>query len=359
MKIGVLISNISGKIAGLERYQIEILRRLSELRTEDTFVVYKKPGANLDGFDFVKRDNIKIIDVPGGKLWKHLGILFVPKSDLYLFCDPNIPIFLNSKKIIVVVHDLYHFIFRTNSFKNKLNNFIWNKAFKKAAKLVAVSNNTKQDLLKYIGTDKLKLIYNGFNKFEKQESINEKGEFFLAVGTVKPRKNILNIAKAFDLFLKRSDNKKIKLLVVGKYSQNSDYYQFIYKYIKNNNIENRVIFLGNINDQELANLYYSANALIFTSSFEGFGFPILEAMHCGTPVITSNIGSMKEIGEGASLLVKPNSPEDIAKQILNIYNNKELRHKLISKGKERASQFSWEKASQEMSNLIDEVYERK
>jgi len=360
MKIGFLISNSSDSIAGLERYQIEILRRLVDLRGDDQFLLYKKPGANMNHYDFLDRPNIKIIDVPGGRLWKHLGMLFVPRSELYLFCDPNIPIFLNSKKIIVVVHDVYHFIFKKNNIKSKFNNFVWKRGIERAAKVVAVSNNTKDDLLKYIklSAAKIKLIYNGFNKFKRPEVDDSKGEFFLAVGTVKPRKNILNIVKAFTLFTKESKNQNTKLLIVGKYSASSDYYQLIYQHIKNNNIEDRVIFLGNISDKELSSLYYTAYALVFVSSFEGFGFPILEAMYCGAPVITSNIGSMKELAEDSALLADPKSPKEISQQMLKIYNNQGLKEELITKGQQTASYFSWQKASQEMSDVIDQVYEK-
>jgi glycosyltransferase involved in cell wall biosynthesis len=117
----------------------------------------------------------------------------------------------------------------------------------------------------------------------------------------------------------------------------------VIKYIQNSKIKNKIIYKGYVSDEEMINLFAHATAFVYPSIYEGFGFPILEAMQLGTPVITSNIGAMKEIGESAATFFDPFNPEDIGGKIKMILQHEELRKKLIVKGYEHAKRFTWQK----------------
>jgi glycosyltransferase involved in cell wall biosynthesis len=151
---------------------------------------------------------------------------------------------------------------------------------------------------------------------------------------------------------------RIPLVVVGK---GRNYLQKVKKYIKENGLENDILFLAENNEintqpdflgeRDLANIYRCANGLIYPSIFEGFGIPLLEAMCVGTPVITSNISCMPEVGGDAVLYINPFDANDLASKMELLSTNQSLRNELSTKGKERAMHFTWEKCASDVMNV--------
>lgn len=218
-----------------------------------------------------------------------------------------------------------------------------------ADRIATVSDYSKNDIVtKYqIAADKIDVVYNGANEIfrpldsETQKEVKlkytEGQDYFLYTGSIHPRKNLHQILLAFDHF-KNNNKNHVKLLIVGRKAW--QYGEVLEVYNKLNN-KTDVIFTGHIQPDELSKIMGSALALVYTSLFEGFGIPIIEAMQCGTPVITSNLSAMPETAGEAALLVNPNDPIEISKAMTLIYEDKMFGERLGSLGIERAKKFSW------------------
>ena len=285
------------------------------------------------------------------------------KPDMFLGLGQAIPI-LHSLKSIVFVYDLA-FEYYQNCYPDTFNKL--SKQTKYAAshsdKIIAISNSTRDDLIKLydIPKRKIEVAYPGMDPIFKPQSlkkINEvkekyhlKKPYFLFVGSLKPIKNIPRIMKGFYEFLKTTNN-SYQLVLVG-----SDFWldKKITKYIKKMGLEKKIINLGYLQREELPVIYSGATAFISPSLYEGFGIPLLEAMACGTPVITSRVGSIPEVVGDASLFVDPYSLDEIKESFIKITGNKGLRDTLKRKGLERVKKFSWNKFASEVLIAINNL----
>jgi len=228
-------------------------------------------------------------------------------------------------------------------------------AVKYADKIIAISENTKMDLIKYYSCppDKIKVIYLGadeiFKPHKKKEigpilskyNINKK--YILNVGSIEPRKNLIGLIKAY-ASLPISLKDSYELIIIG----NSGWLNLdIFEMVNILQLNNKIRFIRNVPDEDLPYLYNGASLFIYPSFYEGFGLPVLEAMQCGCPVITSNNSSLPEVAGDAALLIDPNNVSDIAKKMELLLNNDDLRNELAIKGLERAKGFSWDKCAKE------------
>ena len=229
---------------------------------------------------------------------------------------------------------------------------------KEADLIIAVSQATKKDAIEILGIpqEKIKVVYEAgpsdlkpvkdrkkINKVLKKFKIS--GDYLLSVATLEPRKNLKRIIQAF-ASLKTKD---LKLVVAGKQGWGD------FKGLSSTN----VIFTGYVSREDLEVLYSRALCLTFPSLYEGFGLPILEAMACGCPVLTSNISSMPEVAGQAALLVDPLDQEEIAQGLAQMINNRDLRSDLTKKGFAQVKKFSWEKAARETLKVYKEAVDKK
>ena len=166
--------------------------------------------------------------------------------------------------------------------------------------------------------------------------------FILSVGKQEPRKNIKRLIKAFT----QTEIKNIDLVVVGPLGWDLDNKIPINRLI--GNAGKKVKYLGLVSEQELVSLYQACLFFVYPSLWEGFGYPIIEAMQLGVPVATANTSSMKEIGKAVALLFNPEKTEDIKNKLSLMIENKKLRIELSKKGRERAKEFTWEKAYEQI-----------
>jgi len=181
----------------------------------------------------------------------------------------------------------------------------------------------------------------------KKYDISEK--FIVFLGSLEPRKNILNLIKAYQM-LPDYLTKEFKLLLIGfKGWHNKE----IMDLLKRN--KEKVIYTGYLKDEELACILNKASVFVFPSLYEGFGLPPLEAMACGCPVIVSDRASLPEVCSDSALYVNPHEPEDIADKIMEVLENQELRENLIKKGIQRSQSFKWENTAKDILNIFEEV----
>jgi len=235
----------------------------------------------------------------------------------------------------------------------------------RADHIVVVSEFTRQDILKIydINPDKVTVGHNatprGFKpstpeeKIEINKKLTNGQPYFIYVGSLHPRKNVVNLIKAFDLF-KKQNNTNHKLVLVGRMAWKN---QELQAEFATTEYRDDIIFTGHVSNEDLPRYLAGADALTYVSVFEGFGIPILEGMASGTPVITSNVSSMPEVAGDAALLIDPHNPQSIADGMWTVVSNSDLRDNLILKGHDRVEEFSWKKTAdhifERMRKLID------
>lgn len=260
-------------------------------------------------------------------------------------------------KKIVTIHDLI--FLRQPSFYPYVDGKIFNKKFRHACDIadtiIAVSQDTKADIEKYyfIPSDKIKVIYQSCNELFYQqlsqeyitkikEQYNLPGEFLLYVGTIEERKNLLTAVKA----LKNVNN--IPLVVAGKMTP---YFKTVKKYIEENNLNNRVIFLDSVNPADLPAMYHLAKIFVFPSFQEGFGIPIIEALTSKTPVITTKGGCFTEVGGPDSIYINPHDDKELTEKINFLLSSESTCKLMAEKGFEYAQQFHPEKITKQLMDL--------
>jgi glycosyltransferase involved in cell wall biosynthesis len=232
-------------------------------------------------------------------------------------------------------------------------------ACKTADAIIAVSKQTKEDLMYFfhVKEDKIHVIYQPCNPIftenptaeqqsELKNKLNLPDKFVLMVGNIEQRKNIATVIKAI-----QQQAEHIPLLLVGK---DNSYASQLKQQLRRSNIKN-VYFCHHVSLSDLVVLYKMASVLVYASFFEGFGIPVLEALHCGTPVIASNSSSLKETGGDAVLYVRPEREDEIAQALYTILHDSELRENNIQKGKEHIKRFSPNVIVEEMINLYKQI----
>lgn len=258
--------------------------------------------------------------------------------------------FLHYPQFIPWYHRLYYRFF-TDSF------------LRKAKQVITVSEYTRKDILQnyQVADRKLHVVHSAACTFFQPVSFLEKEnvkagyadgrEYFLFSGGIHPRKNLLNLLKAFSLF-KKWQHSDMKLLVAGRLAWQ---YEAVLEKLKTYKYREDVVILGYLPEEQLARITASAYAMVYPSFLEGFGLPILEAMQSGVPVITSDKGSMPEVGGDAALYADPANPDAIAKQMLALYRDENKRSALIEAGYRQAAGFSWDQTAEAVWQSISTV----
>lgn len=353
-------ANVEKKV-GVSVYALNILKYFCKIAApEIQFNVFlKNPPLN----DLPKENNnflYKII--PGKFLWSQIYLplyLYRQKNiDVYFSPAHYLPIFCPVPQV-VTIHDLAYLYYPGDFTKKdlwQLKNWT-NFSIKNAKQIIAVSKTTKKDIIKNYNIDeaKVSVVYNGYEKIAsgdlpagRQETAEVKlKKYILFVGTIQPRKNLETLIAAFDKFLQI--NSDFKLVVVGKKGW---LYESIFEKVKIMKLEEKIIFTGHVSDEELIWYYKNASCLVLPSFYEGFGIPVLEAMSRDCPTILSMTSSLPEIGDDASLYFDPKNSDDLLEKLKSLSENKELRKELITKGKQRIKNFSWEKCGEQTLEII-------
>lgn len=244
------------------------------------------------------------------------------------------------KPYIITVHDLIAFKYE-NVFKKELQMARMTQIINNSRRIIVISENTKRDLVEIlkINSEKIDVIYHGFNRFNLKNSSNSYGRYILYVGTRAGYKNFSRLAKAFSGILPKDND--LKLICVGPpFSQKE------LEYLKELKITENIMAMG-VNETKLNQLYSHALAFVYPTQYEGFGMPILESFANNCPVCLSNTSSLPEIASDAAVYFDPDSVDSISNAIKKIVYDQAFSKKLVEKGNERLNIFSWKKCAQQ------------
>ncbi len=366
MNVGIDASRIAltNERTGTENYTLNLIEAIKKLDKENKYVLYLN---KLPKYFEIAHANVSTRYIPMIRLWTQIRLAFeclVNPPEILFIPAHTIPFIRRPKmKTIATIHDLgAEFFGQYHQFPHKLY-LSWTTKYmaKNATHLIAVSESTKKDLVKLfnVSPKKISVVHEAVNSdlFHKRElaEINlVKKEFgltkpyLLFVGTIQPRKNLINLIEAFS----KLKIKNLDLVLVGKAGW---LFEEIYQAPKNFGVEERVKFLGYVSEDKLPALYSGAEIFVYPSFYEGFGLPILEAMACGVPVLASNTASIPEVSGGNALLVNPNKVSEIASGLETLVKNKSKRELLAAKGLEWVKNFTWEKTAAETISVFERV----
>jgi len=370
MKIGIDIRCLTDPhYSGISEYTYNLLESLLQIDQKNQYLLF---------YNAAKKVKAPKLDFPNVtyKAFKYpnkifnLGIRFLKFAAIDkmlggvdVFLIPNI-LFLNLSKDcrkILIIHDL-SFELYPEFFTAKKR--LWHKLIgpkqlcQQADTIIAVSKNTKNDITKIykINPKKIKVIYPGISKIffqtitdsakqkvKNKYNLPEKYIFYL--GNLEPRKNVESSILAFD----KIKDKSIHLVIAGGQAWK---YKNIYKLWQNSSAKNRIKFLGYVDTNDKPALYSLAKIFVYPSIYEGFGLPPLEAMACGTPVITSFNSSLAEVVEDTGLLIDPNNTNEITETISQLLADPKLQNLLKERGLRQSQKFKWNKTAQEILNTF-------
>jgi glycosyltransferase involved in cell wall biosynthesis len=285
--------------------------------------------------------------------WNNLNLR--NRHDVFYYPHYNLPFLINENSVFTI-HDFIQFKFPEYFGKNrvKVARMILNNAAKKAKKIITVSESTKKDFCHFFPDyDKeIEVIYNGISERfgvlpddekEKFRKKNNLGNYILFIGNNKPHKNIGGLVKAFKNVHEVYPDFKLVIISSG--------YKVDYSVI-GKEIREDIVILNGVTEEELILYYNCAFMLVLPSFYEGFGLPIIEAMACGCPVVTSNVSSMPEFGGDAAVYFDPYDVGSIYQAIKTIIDDKEQRISKINRGFKRVESFTWEEAAKKYINIL-------
>ena len=379
MKIGIDVSLAVGQRSGIGNYAYNMAKELAKIDKKNAYTLFPF-------FYYIYHPEFKgfetSISNPNFKLkYKHLSKKWIDYiwmesgidkkeiiGDVNIFHSTSFSAPENVKsKLVVTIYDV-SFITHPQ-FHQKANiehcNYGTMEAVKHADIIIAISEHTKDDLIKYFNcpSEKIKVTYLGYDK-EIFRPIKEEAEiekvlkkhkidkpFILNLGTVEPRKNIEGLIRAYSLLANNLKDKYDLVIGGGKGWLDSD----LYPLIQELKLEDKIKFLGYVDEEDLAYLYSATACFIYPSFYEGFGLPVLEALACGAPVISSDISSIPEVIGEAGILIDPRKNEEISAAIGKLLDDTSLQDTLKKKALLQAKKFSWEKCATQTLEIYESL----
>ena len=374
MRIGIEAQRIFRKNKhGMDYVVLEEIQELQKSDTRNEYFVFVAPGEDRCLHD---SKNVHIIEIGSNfyPLWEQFSLpRAVNQLNLdMLHCTSNTAPIHCKIPLILTLHDIIFLEPRDKSNKSLYQNMGWRyrrfvvpRILKKCKRIITVSEFEFNNIISklHIPEEKMVMIYNGYNEWFKpvedteliyQQYIEEPGYFFF-LGNTDPKKNTERTLIAYSHYLEKSDVKRKLLMADLDHS-------FMNDIIERNHIENikdYMVIPGYIKNADLPFIYNNAFAFLYTSLRESFGIPLLEAMACGTPVITSNTSSMPEIGGPEVLMVNPQNAEEITEKMLLLEKDETIYQKQKEIGIRRAQQFSWKYTAEQLLMVYEDVYRQR
>ena len=358
---------------GMDYVVLEEIKELQKSDNRNEYFVFVAPGEDHCLHD---SKNVHIIEIGSNfyPLWEQFSLpRAVNQLNLdMLHCTSNTAPILCKIPMILTLHDIIFLEPRDKSNKSLYQNMGWRyrrfvvpRILKKCKRIITVSEFEFNNIISklHIPEEKMVMIYNGYNEWFKpvedteliyQQYIEEPGYFFF-LGNTDPKKNTERTLIAYSHYLEKSDVKRKLLMADLDHS-------FMNDIIERNHIENikdYMVIPGYIKNADLPFIYNNAFAFLYTSLRESFGIPLLEAMACGTPVITSNTSSMPEIGGPEVLMVNPQHAEEITEKMLLLEKDETIYQKQKEIGIRRAQQFSWKYTAEQLLMVYEDVYRQR
>ncbi|MBI5218895.1 MAG: glycosyltransferase family 4 protein [Bacteroidia bacterium] len=362
---------LKDRLEGIGWFTLESLKRITQAHPEHEFIfIFDRPYSQ----EFIFSNNITPVVVSPQARHPLLFYIWFERSIPKALKQHNAELFLSTDGFISlsstvptvnVIHDI-NFAHNPKDLPflaSKYLNHYFPLYAKKAKRLATVSEFSKDDIVSTYNIDpeKIDIVYNGANPLYKplddktilqtKQKYTGGKDYFIFVGALHPRKNIARLLQAFDAF-KKSSGSDMKLVIVGQQMFKTSRIQNVYSAMTH---MRDVIFTGHLLPEELSVIMGSAFALTFVPYFEGFGIPIIEAMNCDVPVITSNITSMPEIAGDGALLVDPYSVDSIKQAMLTITKVPAMREKLIAYADMQKIKFTWDRTAEKLWGCIEKV----
>lgn len=352
---------------GIEFYSYNIIKNILEIG-DANFLLY---SPNKLPKEFIQKGNVKNKVLKSGHFWtqgRFAWEIMSHRSPNVTFIPSHVIPFISKGKFVVTIHDLAFKRFPELYSSSEIfyQNFAVKTAVKKAKAIIVPSSTTKEDILKYYKymPENIYVIPHGIdhNRFnfraDKQTKLpfDIRHPYILFAGRIESKKNIVSLVKAYGL-LRQEAKIKHQLVLVGKPGHDYDLIQNEIDKLPPN-IKNDIIETGYILDSTYTQILKKADFFVFPSLYEGFGLPVLEAMACGVPVITSHTSSLKEVVGTAGQLIDPTKPFSIAASLSRLISYPEERGMLVKRGLERAKQFNWTKAAQETLAVLEKVADK-
>ncbi len=379
MKIGIEGQRLFRlKKHGMDMVALELIRNLQKIDTENEYFVFVKPDE--DSSCLQQSPNFNIIELGGGPYpsWEQIALPRAAKKygcDI-LHCTSNTAPLNTKIPLVVTLHDIIYLesisIFKKGgTWYQKLGNMYrrWNvpRVVKKSERIITVSHFEKDRIRNFFGfpeeDKRLVAIYNGVGEHfipvkDKSElkRVKEKyklpDDYVFFLGNTDPKKNTKGVLKAFSDYLKMG-NPPLKLVMLDYEKSALD---ALLAEIDDKSLIDHIHLTGYVVNTDLPSIYSQCRFFLYPSLRESFGIPMLEAMRCGVPVITSNTSSMPEVSGGAALIIDPFKPAEITEAMVKLINNKDgIREKLIAQGFEQSKKFSWAAMAQDVLNLYKEI----
>lgn len=373
MVLGIDARLINGKRRGMGNVLYNILKTLKNYLSDIDIILYFDKKLDDELLIELKElgYEIYVIENTNYFYWEQVLLpRYVKYVDLFWFPYNTATVFFKTK-YIVTIHDVMFLkpakVLPYSRNLHQIAGRLYRKIIvpiiaKRAKRIITISEHAKKDIANEIRNveHKIEVIYNGCDKKIDKKLDCKKWDYFknkyniprdylFCLGAVDPRKNTLYTIEVFAEFIKKYKLRELKLVVCGIENWSDSVY---YKYVKDLNLESRIIFLEYVSDEIIDMLYYNAKIFLFLSYYEGFGLPILESMALGTPVITTNVTSMPEVAGQAAIITSHNIVGKTVEDIAKLYFDKDLYNDLIIRGINRAKEFSWDITTKKVSELI-------
>lgn len=370
MRIGIEAQRIFRKNKhGMDYVVLQEIKELQQMKTDHDFFVFVAPG---EDHCIQSTEHVHIVEM-GGRfypLWEQVSLpATIRKYQLdLLHCTSNTAPLYCSVPLVLTLHDIIFLEPRDKQNKSFYQNMGWlyrrlvvPRILNRCRRIITVSDFERQNIISklHIPEQLMAMIYNGYNTWFRpteatdetyRKYIGQPGYFFF-LGNTDPKKNTERTLLAYANYLKRSTVKRTLLMA----DLDQHYLDEIIERHHIEDIRSHLVMPGYIVNSDLPSIYSSAFAFLYTSLRESFGIPLLEAMACGTPVITSNTSSMPEIGGNKAILVNPEQPEEITDMMLKLEQDDVFRSQQSAYGIERAKLFSWRQTATQLLELYDQV----
>ncbi len=351
---------------GIGRYISCLLPEMVKFAPKDKFVLFGDPERLVD---IAASGNVSVRrwTAPVYSFREQLFGLFPAKGlDILHVPHFNIPLFFKGK-MVVTIHDLIYLLFPgsvPSPLAKRYASFMIASCMKKAVGIIAVSENTRKDLERIYGkarSGKISVVHEASGRsFRLMEDKTKEADVkcryrlsdrtILYVGSIKPHKNIETLIKAFRLL--KDWGVPHQLVICGRWDKKEDR-------LRAEMSDGLIKYLGEVPAEDLVVLYNMADVLLHPSLYEGFGLTVLEAMRCGTPVVTTDTSSLPEVAGKAAFTVPPLNVEQMADTVYNVLVNEELRKGMVEEGFRQEAKFSWERAARETLDVYREVHGEK